>query len=72
MKAYTEEDLQSAFNAGVRSVQINKERDDLIEQGTKKCPEEATFRTYLFMLNANEINLSNKKGGWIEPSQNVG
>lgn len=72
MKNYTIQDLERAYDAGIKSVQLNKERDALIEEGTKSCPSVATFESWLFMQSANEINLSNKRGGWIEPNENAG
>lgn len=46
------EKLIIAYEAGAKSVQTNIEINKLIEMGTKQCPEEATFETFLANKNA--------------------
>lgn len=40
------EELRKAYQAGVDSVKFNKDRDNLLEEGTKQCPAEANFEDW--------------------------
>lgn len=39
-------ELQEAYEAGVASVKLNKDRDELLERGTKQICEEYSFQQW--------------------------
>lgn len=49
-----EQQLKEAYEAGRRSLQFNKERDELLERGTKQCPAEANFENWLMIQDLDK------------------
>ena len=55
------DELREAFNAGMSAQKRNDKRDKLLEEGTKQCPEESTFETWILNKLCTEPVIKHKE-----------